>query len=213
MADLYLITSPSGKQYVGITKRTTAWRWECHKRSTLKSQKRNSALYAAMRKYQNWDEWVVETLYTGSWGDVAWMERQLILNLDTQPPNGYNIDVPGGGVQRGVLGPEFAEKCRQRALRQWQDPEFRDKLRAVHKSEEFREKMSVVGRENGAKTDQQKYKKGRIKMWANPKYRKRHAEGQRRRFLDPEARKQHGELIAAGMRRKRYGDRHETPDV
>jgi len=156
-----------------------------------------------MRKYSNLEEWLIETLYTGSWSDVAWMERQLILHLDTQPPNGYNIDIPGGGVRKGVRGPDFAEKCRKRALKQWQDPEYIAKLKAVHGSEEFKQKMEAVGRENGVKTNREKFKEGRKKMWANPEYRKRHAEGQRRRFNNPEARKRHGELVSAGMRSKK----------
>lgn len=96
MGCVYLLTSPSGKGYVGITRHTAAERFLVHVRDSKTSTW--SAVHAAMRKYGP-ESFKLETLLEGDdWSELCAAERRLIAELGTKSPRGYNLTDGGEGV-------------------------------------------------------------------------------------------------------------------
>jgi len=94
---LYLLTSPSGKQYVGITSRTLEQRWREHC-TEASAGRRDYPLYASMRKYGS-ENFKVEVLATGDWELLNFMEEVEVKRLRTQVPHGYNLRTGGNQSQ------------------------------------------------------------------------------------------------------------------
>ena len=88
---IYVLTSPSGKQYVGQTQ-DFCKRIKAHEYAT---KYRDTPLYQAIRKYgwQNFDKRIVANNLTAE--DVDCHERHWIQRLNTLAPNGYNLDSGG----------------------------------------------------------------------------------------------------------------------
>lgn len=94
---VYKATSPSGKSYVGITTSTLSSRKKSHK-STALSSTTNSPFHAAIRKYGfstfSWD-----VLFSAnSVEELKKKEIELIAELKTQNPYGYNLSLGGEGT-------------------------------------------------------------------------------------------------------------------
>jgi group I intron endonuclease len=104
---IYLLTSVSGKRYVGQTVRTLEDRWAVHK-SEAKSGS-NTALHRAIRKHGA-ASFTVESLFTCDEDDLSAMEIGAIKHYNTRRPNGYNITIGGDGVGSGVDHPNFGRK-------------------------------------------------------------------------------------------------------
>ena len=95
MGCVYLITSPSGKRYVGATRHDAQTRWKRHVKDSAGTW---SALYAAIRKYGP-EAFSVETLEEhDDFADIARAEVRLIAQLGTMFPGGYNLTPGGEGV-------------------------------------------------------------------------------------------------------------------
>lgn len=99
MGWLYIATSPSGKSYIGQTKKKKVWkRWREH----CNDKRGNSwAFHRAIRKYGHWDP-INKTIagfqldyYECPDEDLDFDEELLIEIMDTLKPNGYNL-VKGG---------------------------------------------------------------------------------------------------------------------
>lgn len=91
---VYRHTSPSGKQYVGVTSTSVQRRWR-----DGKGYKNNWYFWKAIEKY-GWDNIQHEILYTNLSRDEAYkIEIELIAegNL-TNHDFGYNLDGGGGGI-------------------------------------------------------------------------------------------------------------------
>jgi len=90
---VYLLTSPSGKQYVG-----QSWNYEKrmldYRRGGCKKQR---LLYNAIQKY-GWENFTCVIIAQGIQTQDALdaTERAFILLLDTLAPNGYNLQSGGG---------------------------------------------------------------------------------------------------------------------
>lgn len=90
---VYCATSPSGKQYVGQTKRSVEARWKEHL-VDAHGLDRCKALNGAIRKYGA-DAFVVKTIaYALPWL-LDEMEARMIEELRTVVPQGYNIKLGG----------------------------------------------------------------------------------------------------------------------
>lgn len=95
MGCVYLLKSPSGKSYVGITRRTLDERWAEH----LKLKGRyTKALHAAIRKYGAAAFIKCILLESECWADLCSAEREFIAELGTLAPHGYNQTTGGDGV-------------------------------------------------------------------------------------------------------------------
>ena len=109
MGDLYKLTSPSGKSYIGITTATALSRWANHVRHATKSRARGP-LYAAIRKYGP-SAFVVDVLaHADTWESLCALELSAIAEHGTLSPAGYNLTAGGDGVVG--MAPEAKQRHR-----------------------------------------------------------------------------------------------------
>lgn len=131
MGELYRITSPSGKVYIGITSRTAEDRFKEHVRNARGKAK--GLLYRAIRKYGA-DQMIVETLGASEdWGELCAMERSAIAFFGTKAPKGMNATDGGDGVLGYKPTPDVLAKVSAASMRAWKNPEYREK-----QSEDFK---------------------------------------------------------------------------
>jgi hypothetical protein len=129
MGVIYKIASPSGKGYVGQTKRPLNKGRGRHRDLKWGNCK---LLKRAIKKY-GWNKMQVQVLWTGSNEELDAKEIALIRDHGTLAPHGYNA-LPGGdvnpmSVQEGRdsvkdswADPVVRERHRQGRLNAWQDP-------------------------------------------------------------------------------------------
>ena len=102
---VYLLTSPSGRQYAGVTSMALLKRWQAHLCTARKGDPR--PLYAAIRKY-GVDSFKVDTVAVyPSAAEAYTAEIKLIASLE----HGYNIS-PGGENDALAATAAFKEKCK-----------------------------------------------------------------------------------------------------
>ena len=149
MAEAYIITSPSGKSYVGVTSMTAVERWLVHFKDARAGKYPRNPLTRAIRKYGP-DAFVVRTLIQGTWEYVLELENKLIQAYGTMRPGGYNAKQGGTGGRMApetceqmsrsrvqlMKNPAQRERMRREQLEIWQRPGYREKMRAVHKARE-----------------------------------------------------------------------------
>jgi group I intron endonuclease len=108
LGDIYCLTSPSGKKYIGQAvkklKNGRHWgfinRWKQHiKDSTTKDYCR--LLNNSIRKY-GYENFKVELLKECPVEDLNKYEQQYILELNTLSPNGYNLTTGGNFCQQTI---------------------------------------------------------------------------------------------------------------
>lgn len=118
--DIYCVTSPSGKQYVGqcvqFLSNGKRWGYECrwkqHVRDAYNGKDYCRLLNASIRKYGP-DKFSIELLKTCDILELDRYENIYIESLDTMTPRGYNL-VSGKSMSR--QSEETKEKRRQSML-------------------------------------------------------------------------------------------------
>jgi len=169
---LYLITSPAGKQYVGITTLTVNRRMSGHK--TAARQGSPYPLHAAIRKY-GFDNMVVETLHPSQdLEELHGLEVASIAERGTKTPNGYNLTAGGEGTLNHTVTDEQREHLSRRMSERWNDPDF-VAMRRVR----AREQVKSCNSEQKAA-----FQAAGVAYWKNPENRKRRAEETRKRIQD-----------------------------
>lgn len=119
---LYLITSPVGKQYVGITTLTVNRRMTGHR--TAARQGSPYPLHAAIRKY-GFDAMQIETLAdTCDLEELHRLEVAKIAELNTVAPRGYNLTAGGEGTTGHSVSEEHRQAIGERMKQNWLDPDF-----------------------------------------------------------------------------------------
>ena len=116
----------SGRRYIGLTKKTTAFRWNQHvQNSKKKTGKGCRHFWNAIRKYGK-DAFSHEVLEVHTDLDQANLaEEWWIRQLDTRNPEfGFNLSRGGYHVKRPVSNP-------------WDRPDYRAKMLEVMRSSEF----------------------------------------------------------------------------
>lgn len=115
-ATLYVLVFPNGKAYVGMTTRNTVVRLSQH----CTSAKRGSqfAVHAAIRKH---GAPRLVPIMRDSLETIAKYEAELIREMGTVAPNGYNLDQ--GGRVRNMTDDE-----RRRRREAWARPGFREQV-------------------------------------------------------------------------------------
>lgn len=136
MGCVYLITSPSGKQYVGQTTQVLAERWRFHVWDAVKRSGECRALAHAIRKYGP-DAMRIEALHqTEDLDELNRLEAHEIETRGTLRPGGYNLRTGGGNSRpcaetRALLAKTTKATFADLALRQrmreankatWSDP-------------------------------------------------------------------------------------------
>jgi len=104
MSELYQLTFPNGKSYIGVTEKTARERFRTH---VHQRQTRRYAVYAAIRHYGAASV-RVRTLVIGKIDYLMELERQAIEAFGTKAPNGYNL-TDGGEVPRGLTAESLAK--------------------------------------------------------------------------------------------------------
>ena len=136
--DVYCLTSPSGKRYVGITSRGWPVRWSEHVRAAANASE--LPLHAAMRKYgaDRFSRVLLDMTTTEAGAHRA--EQLWIAELNTLTPRGYNLT--NGG--EGATGHRHSEDARRKMAHaaQANAGKIGDRLRSRLKSPETREKLS-----------------------------------------------------------------------
>ena len=101
MGELYSLTSPSGKRYVGVTHRTAGWRFMRHSSNALSGGKSCRFLANALRKHGP-ENFIVETLVVGDFEYLLGLEQAAITTFSTMAPHGYNLREGGQGGRMSV---------------------------------------------------------------------------------------------------------------
>lgn len=124
----YRITNTiNNKAYVGITRKTLARRWICH-RSDAKKKAKQQILHAAIRKYEDANFLVEQIASARNEEDLFALETALIRQEGTLSPDGYNMNEGGrGGLNCSA---ETREKLRQQNLGKSISIETRAKISA-----------------------------------------------------------------------------------
>lgn len=97
MGCLYMVTSPSGKHYIGITSFALEKRWAEHVHDALCN--RDGILYRAIRKYGSENFTLKVMAIESDWTTLCRLEREAIAQYKTCGKNGYNATAGGDGVQ------------------------------------------------------------------------------------------------------------------
>lgn len=151
IVNVYRITSPSGKSYIGITKRSVRVRWSAHV-SRARASRLNHPFLNAIRKYGS-EAFTVTVLATEFTEQQAKDVEVMLIDLYcTQDRNhGYNLS-PGGDYDAGTGGLVFWGRLAK-------DPEAYEAHRA---------KMRVIGSRPWAKRQRLE---GQLAKWADPTWR------------------------------------------
>jgi hypothetical protein len=108
MGELYALTFPNGKQYLGITNQTAEARYARHWKKTTAGQ--NNAVNHALRKYGRAAVTVKTLVVADDWDYLCELERRAIAAFGTFAPGGYNTTHGGEGVLGLVCKPETRAK-------------------------------------------------------------------------------------------------------
>ena len=109
MFQAYLITcSVNERRYVGITARTLSRRWKEHVADAMRRPS-GRPLYYAIRKYGPEAFSITSLFVAASYEGLLSAERELIAQLGTLAPDGYNLS-PGG---EGCLGIKRSAETRR----------------------------------------------------------------------------------------------------
>lgn len=128
MGCLYSLQSPSGRRYIGITKRTAEARFSKHVEHAL-GKRNNGVLYSALRKYGP-DRFTLTTLAVASWEYLLELERRAIAAFGTRHPYGYNMTYGGEGSD-GPVSEAARLNVSAGQRRRYKKPEELDKARAI----------------------------------------------------------------------------------
>ncbi len=129
--EIYKLTFPNGKSYIGATTVGVESRF---KRHATNAKTRNAPLYQAWREMGPPELDVLDMLPVK---DLDEAERAAIIKFGTMAPGGYN-ELPGGKVSP-MTNPEIAKRVNEKATRTKRLPEIRAKYaeatRRAHRKE------------------------------------------------------------------------------
>jgi group I intron endonuclease len=116
MGCLYRLTSPTGKQYIGITAKDLDTRWEKHMKQMRAG--RQHALQNAFRKHgpENFKREVL--VIADDWEYLCDLERKAIAAFGSKSPSGYNLTDGGEGI--AGLTEESREKMAASMRKAWE---------------------------------------------------------------------------------------------
>jgi len=205
---VYLITSPSGKQYVGQTVRTIEERWREHAREAVKGAGECRALANAIRKYgpEALDVRILHVSFDQD--ELNSLEAREITERRTLSPRGYNLKTGG------AKGKPCSETCRRQSSGQqarYADPAEREaqseRVKARFADPAERGAQAVRMKTRFSKRSERQVLSERQKArWADPDKRRAQSERLKTRFSDPAERLAHSE-------RQKVTNRAKVPNV
>ncbi len=127
MGAVYVLTSPSGKRYVGMTQRDIDVRWSQHRR--LQSCR---PINRAIKKY-GWESFRRKiVMRSDDKAELVAKECALIVEYGCMVPNGYNCTAGGEGISRAKRPPHVITAIKQAHTGKIVSEETRAKLREAH---------------------------------------------------------------------------------
>lgn len=144
-----LVCRTTGKEYIGCTTKTFAWRWTRHLRDAHTGKRKGSALHAAIRKYGDaaFEKTILYEAVDAR--EMLMVERAMIAEHNTLTPNGYNLTIGG----RQATGWKMTDEMRARmsiAQKSYKrSQEHQDALNAAHRKR-------LTGSKQAAKLDARK---------------------------------------------------------
>jgi group I intron endonuclease len=180
---VYTLTSPSGKQYVGITtKRLFEKRMQKHRSSSSQCV----ALKNAIQKY-GWENFKVEFREVPV-ETLNEEEQEQIKRLNTMAPNGYNLT---SGGERCKASDETKKRISAAAKKMWEDQEYIEKQSAAQKKAfadpAVKKRMSAAQKKVQADPAVKRRKRAASKkMWEDPEYSKKISAATKKQWEDPE---------------------------
>lgn len=123
MGQLYKLSFPNGKAYIGITSRTMTKRLHAHSAPSC-----DTLVGRAIRKFGKQHVVVTILAENPDWSILCGMEISAIKNHGTKTPNGYNVTDGGEGVLGHKHSDETKRKLSKATRRTMQDPKMREHL-------------------------------------------------------------------------------------
>lgn len=131
----YVVTNTvNGKQYVGITTKGASARWKVHLRQ---SRTGKGDLYIAIREHGADKFTVEEVAERPDWESLGILERELIRDLKTLSPNGYNMSYGGDGMAGAKFS--YRTRAKMRAANKAKTAEVQAKISAALKGKPWPE--------------------------------------------------------------------------
>jgi len=158
---VYLVTGPTGKRYVGVTRVSIKARWAQHVRNTRHSHWK-SALSDAIAKYGA-DNFLVEQIAVfDSWDEALSAESGFIKALGTFGPKGYNLTAGGEGRLETVASDETRQKMsRSRTGRKASDSHV-ESLRRAHRNKSDEQRAALAAKISAANARRSDAERARI---------------------------------------------------
>jgi len=202
---LYVATSPSGKEYVGISRGTAVKRWKTHAYNAAKGSQ--CALHNAIRKYGSAAFSVRTLAVADDWAYLCLLEKSAIAAFATRAPNGYNLTEGGDGLINPA--PEVRKRMAKATKDYFATPGNREKVVEANKriwtpelrawrAEETRRQMQnpvvaaklSAARKLRSSTPEERSRLGTMakKNWEDPELRARMSAASKARWQDPEYR-------------------------
>lgn len=169
MGCVYLITSPSGKQYVGQTVYTAEERWRQHIWDALRGNS-DTIFHKAIRKFgpDNFTHEVIcDRIYDT--GELNSAEIEAIAENGTLFPGGYNMTSGGDRVDHTPL---VRRKMSRKLTKVWADPEYKTARLENTITDGYRRKIGAKSKRN----------------WIDPDYRRKVVATMKANLATPEAR-------------------------
>ena len=182
MAELYIITGPTGKQYIGATKSTGRRRFSGHVTDSKRTKPRGPGSYFqnALRKHGA-DNFTVKTLVVGPSEFVFALEDAAIQSFGTRSPAGYN-------TQRGGSdGGDPTEDVRHRMGAS-------NRGKTIHPNLKASVKKQHADR-NGTEEYSESQRAAINAAWAKPSHREKMEKVLARNNADPKVRKQRSQKL------------------
>lgn len=131
MGCVYMLTSPSGKSYIGITMN---WKRRMKAHVKMASTKNGYLIHNAIRKY-GWDNFTKTILLDSDDFEVLKdAERTEIQSRQTHcSQSGYNLTFGGDGVLGYKASTETRKKLRESHLGKTHSPESKERMSKAHK--------------------------------------------------------------------------------
>lgn len=156
---LYQLSFPGGKKYIGITSKTAKERFNAHCRY---SYKKMGACQSAIKKYGKENVIITVLGECDDWELLCLAEMEAIEKYNTIAPNGYNLTLGGEGtVFIKEYGTERLNRDRRIRILYAQSNKEKIKLRMTEYQQINKEKLNLISREYRIKNKEELDKKGK----------------------------------------------------
>lgn len=192
MACVYLITSPSGKQYVGMTVGTAGDRFQQHVNLARQSKGRRMPIFLKAINRYGAEAFKVETMAVASREYCGELEKRVIAAYGTFYPGGYNMTAGGDGCS--VMTPSVARRKSEGLVAAFSSPEAKKRISDIQKAlwadpAEKAKRSAAIAKAFSDPETKARLVESQKRGNADPAVKARRAEIMRQRMADPEYRR------------------------